>query len=103
MENTEKTNVKDEIVTSKSTMESNKIIAIIAYMTFIGWIIAIVMNNDKKRTLCKFSYPTDVGNLLHRTSFWSHKYDSFTRLDSLCSWNVTSGILMDIWIDRCFE
>lgn len=32
----------------EGAIENEKTIAIIAYMTIIGWIIALIMNNDKK-------------------------------------------------------
>src|SRR5699024_855796 len=54
MENTEKLNNSDEVVASKPTIERNKTIAILAYITFIGWVIAVVMNHEKKEPFASF-------------------------------------------------
>lgn len=37
-----------------SGVEDGKTIAIISYVTLIGWVVALVMNNDKKNTFAKF-------------------------------------------------
>src|SRR5699024_490588 len=54
MENVEKLNNSDEVVASKPTIERNKTIAILAYITFIGWVIAVVMNHEKKEPFASF-------------------------------------------------
>lgn len=36
-----------------TTQQEGKNIAIIAYITIIGLIVAFVMNNDKKKQLCR--------------------------------------------------
>ncbi|TDS58154.1 DUF4870 domain-containing protein [Myroides indicus] len=51
MENTENLENKAEVT---SDSEPNKTIAILAYITLIGWIVAVVMNNEKKDAFASF-------------------------------------------------
>lgn len=43
-------------VSSEVLIKEGKNIAIISYITIVGLIIAFVMNNDKKKCICKLSY-----------------------------------------------
>ncbi len=51
MENSE---YKTETANTGSVVEPNKTIAILAYITLIGWIVAVVMNNEKKDDFASF-------------------------------------------------
>ena len=47
--------------TTNGTVEEGKTIAIISYITFIGTIIAYVMNNDKKNSFAAFHIRQMIG------------------------------------------
>lgn len=47
-----------------TTVEEGKTIAIISYLTFIGTIIAFVMNNDKKNPFAAFHIRQMIGLIL---------------------------------------
>ena len=47
-----------------STVNEGKTIAIISYLTFIGTIVAFVMNNEKKNSFASFHIRQMVGILL---------------------------------------
>jgi uncharacterized membrane protein len=51
MENSE---YKTETANTGSVVEPNKTIAILAYITLIGWIVVVVMNNEKKDDFASF-------------------------------------------------
>ena len=59
METTEKI-----VTTTNSTTDEGKTIAIIAYLTIIGFVIALVMNNDKKLPLATFHIRQSLGLML---------------------------------------
>jgi len=40
--------------TGSNTDSDGKTIAIVSYITWIGWIIALIMNNDKKNDFARF-------------------------------------------------
>jgi len=58
MENTEP---KTTETSSNATVEEGKTIAIIAYLTIIGLIIAFVMNNDKNNEFAKYHIKQSLG------------------------------------------
>ncbi|MBN2459768.1 hypothetical protein JXB28_05780 [Candidatus Woesearchaeota archaeon] len=39
---------------STKSGDEGKVIAIVAYITLIGWIVALIMNNDKKNDLASY-------------------------------------------------
>jgi uncharacterized membrane protein len=49
-----KTKTTQKTVHKSGGVEEGKTIAIIAYITWIGLLIAFIMNNDKKNTFAKF-------------------------------------------------
>lgn len=50
----ETTNTMENQKQVGGAIENEKTIAIIAYITIIGWIIALIMNNDKKDPFASF-------------------------------------------------
>ena len=48
----------------QNTIEEGKTIAIISYITFIGLIIAFIMNNDKKNPFASFHIRQSTGIML---------------------------------------
>lgn len=54
MENAEKIEENQKTNLATPVVENERTIAIIAYMTFVGWIIALIMNNDKKNAFASF-------------------------------------------------
>jgi len=58
MENIESTTVE---TTNVSVKEEGKTIAIIAYITIIGLIIALVMNNEKKNDFASYHIKQSLG------------------------------------------
>lgn|SRR5690606_10192939 len=54
MENTENIKNKSETAEVVSNLEPNKTIALLAYITLIGWIVAVVMNSEKKNAFASF-------------------------------------------------
>lgn len=53
-----------------NTVEEGKTIAIIAYITLIGLIIAIVMNNDKKNDFARYHIRQSLGIMLLYIAVW---------------------------------
>jgi uncharacterized membrane protein len=51
----------DTIENKTTTVNEGKTIAIIAYITIIGLIIAFVMNNDKKNTFASYHIKQSLG------------------------------------------
>jgi uncharacterized membrane protein len=49
---------------SESAVEEGKTIALIAYLTIVGLVIALVMNNDKKNTFAAFHIKQSLGIML---------------------------------------
>lgn len=49
---------------SSSIVEDGKTIALIAYLTIIGLVIALVLNNDKKNTFAAFHIRQSLGIML---------------------------------------
>lgn len=59
MEN--ETNAQTHLKTSSNVIEEGKTIAIIAYITIFGLIIAYVLNNDKKNTFAAYHIRQSLG------------------------------------------
>ncbi len=53
--------INPQIPSETSTVEEGKTIAIIAYITIIGLIIAFIMNNDKKNSFAAFHIRQALG------------------------------------------
>lgn len=56
--------IEKSVITTNSTTDDGKTIAIIAYITLIGFVIALVMNNDKKLPLATFHIRQTLGLML---------------------------------------
>jgi uncharacterized membrane protein len=52
------------------TIEEGKTIAIIAYITIIGLIVAIVMNNDKKNSFAAYHIRQSLGIIVLSLGVW---------------------------------
>lgn len=48
----------------EKTIEEGKTIALVAYLTIIGLVIAFVMNNDKKNTFAQYHIKQSLGIML---------------------------------------
>lgn len=57
----EETNVNFETNTPPSPVEEGKTIAIIAYITIFGLLIAFIMNNDKKNAFASYHIRQSLG------------------------------------------
>ena len=55
------TEEQNKPTTTNGTVEEGKTMAIISYLTFIGTIIAYVMNNDKKNSFASFHIRQMIG------------------------------------------
>lgn len=66
---TNETNTPFETNPPSSPVEEGKMMAIIAYITLIGLIIAFVMNNDKKNTFAAFHIRQSIGIALISIAF----------------------------------
>lgn len=55
---------------TSNTVEEGKTIAIISYITFIGLIIAIVMNNDKKNDFARYHIRQSLGIIVLYLVVW---------------------------------
>ncbi|GAB1453438.1 hypothetical protein MASR2M47_34940 [Draconibacterium sp.] len=55
---------ENSVITTDSATDDGKTIAIIAYITLIGFVIALVMNNDKKLPLATFHIRQTLGLML---------------------------------------
>lgn len=54
-------NLENQNIQRSSNVEEGKTIAIISYITYIGLIIAIVLNNDKKNSFAAFHIRQSLG------------------------------------------
>ncbi len=59
---------------NSSTIEEGKTIAIISYVTLIGLIIAIVMNNDKKNSFASYHIRQSIGIIVLYFIVWVFFY-----------------------------
>ena len=75
----------------ENSLDNGKQIAIIAYLTIIGTIIAILMNSDNKKELASFHIRQALGIFL---SFFLLGYF----VSSFDNWGVTSGFYVFIFI-----
>jgi len=88
MENESKTEVS-------STITEGKNIAIIAYITFIGLIIAFVMNNEKKNTFASYHIRQSLGLALTAVAL------SLINIIPILGWIVSflgSFFVLVLWI-----
>lgn len=78
---------------TNSVVEEGKTMAIISYITFIGTIIAYVMNNDKKNTFASFHIRQMIGLTIISliNSFVIGRF-------SMAASGVISFILLVLWI-----
>ena len=88
-----------ETTLTKSTEGKN--IAIIAYITIIGLIIAFVMNNEKKDHFASYHIKQSLGLGLTFISFRSNWYYTNTRLDYKHSWNFYNPLYVGYRINEC--
>lgn len=80
-------------MTTNNGIEEGKTMAIISYITFIGTIIAYLMNNDKKNSFAAFHIRQNIGIVL------LYLINGFVigRISGMLSWIVGVFILV-IWI-----
>ena len=76
---------------NNSTVEEGKNIAIISYITLIGAVIALFMNNEKKNTFASFHIRQALGIWL---SFFALSYF----IGGFDSWMVSSSFYIFIFI-----
>jgi len=59
-----KEEAKEFAAEAKETLSNSKTIAIVAHLTLIGWIIALIMNNDNKTEFSSFYIRQVLGIML---------------------------------------
>ena len=75
----------------ENTLDNGKQIAIIAYLTIIGTVIAILMNSDNKKELASFHIRQSLGIFISwfALSYFVGYFDN---------WGVSSGFFLFIFI-----
>lgn len=74
-----------------NSVEKGKTIAIIAYMTIIGSVIAIIMNNDEKNTFASFHNRQGLGT-------WLTLFILGYPVGYFDSWTITLGLYIFIFV-----
>ncbi len=80
------------------TSNQGKTIGIIAYLTLIGWIIALVMNSNEKSDLASFHIRQMLGILLLSFALYIlNVFQAFTIGSGILSWIIQIAIFV-IWL-----
>ncbi|GAB5399309.1 MAG: hypothetical protein Aureis2KO_08940 [Aureisphaera sp.] len=81
-----------------TSSDNGKTIGIIAYLTLIGWIIALVMNNNEKSEFGSFHIRQMLGIMLLGLALYVlNIFQAFTIGSSMLSWGI-QGVSFVIWL-----
>lgn len=97
MEN--ETNTQSPKNVAINSLEEGKTIALIAYLTIVGLIIAFVMNNEKKKFLCFLPYSPITRFRRYWFSAIHYKYNSDFRVDNINFREYFINCVMGNWIN----